>query len=64
MSSINNDKKVAHDLMYVAMDQLLASLLPRPFVGETAWQLTRFQTVCGYDIKKITAAPVQAMNVG
>ena len=37
---------------------------PKPFVGETAWQLTQVQTVYGYDIKKITAAPVQAMNIG
>ena len=34
------------------------------FVGETVWQLTRFQTVHGYDAKKITAAPVQPMNIG
>ena len=41
-----------------------ASLVPRPFVGETAWQLTRVQTVYGYDVKEITAPPVQAMNIG
>ena len=40
------------------------SLVPRPFVGETAWQLTRVQTVYGYDVKEITAPPVQAMNIG
>ena len=34
------------------------------FVGETAWQPMRVQTVYGYDVKKITAAPVQAMNIG
>ena len=33
-------------------------------VGETAWQLTRVQTVYGYDVIKITAPPVQAMNIG
>ena len=42
----------------------LLSLVPRPFVGETAWQLTRVQTVYGYDVKEITAPPVQAMNIG
>ena len=42
----------------------VTSLVPRPFVGETAWQLTRVQTVYGYDVKKITAPPVQAMNIG
>ena len=42
----------------------LTSLVPRPFVGETAWQLTRVQTVYGYDVKEITAPPVQAMNIG
>ena len=40
------------------------SLVPRPFVGETAWQLTRVQTVYGYDVKEITAPPVQAVNIG
>ena len=40
------------------------SLVPRPFIGETAWQLTRVQTVYRYDVKEITAAPVQAMNIG
>ena len=39
----------------------LASYL---FRGKTAWQLTLFQTVYEYDVKKITAAPVQAMNIG
>ena len=39
------------------------SLVPRPFVGETAWQLIRVQTVYGYDVKEITAPPVQAMNM-
>ena len=34
----------------------LASLVPRPFVGETAWQLTHVQTVYRYDVKEITAA--------
>ena len=29
------------------------SLVPRPFVGEMAWQLTRVQTVYGYDVKEI-----------
>ena len=42
----------------------LASLVPRPLVGEPAWQLTRVQTVNGYDVKKITAALVQTMNIG
>ena len=42
----------------------LGSLVPRPFVGEMAWQLTQVQTVYGYDVKKITAPPVQAMNIG
>ena len=37
------------------------SLVPRPFVGEMAWQLTRVQTVYGYDVKEITA-PILAMN--
>ena len=37
----------------------ITSLVPRPFVGETAWQLTQFQIAYGYDVKKITAAPVQ-----
>ena len=41
-----------------------ASLVPRPFIGETAWQITRVQTVYGYDVKEITAPPVQAMNIG
>ena len=41
-----------------------ASLVPRPFIGETAWQLTKVQTVYGYDVKEITAPPVQAMNIG
>ena len=40
------------------------SLIPRPFVGEMAWQLMRVQTVYEYDVKKITATPVQAMNIG
>ena len=39
-----------------------SSLVPRPFVGETAWQLIRVQAVYGYDVKEITALPVQAMN--
>ena len=41
-----------------------ASLVPRPLVGETAWQLTRVQSACGYDVKEITDAPVQTMNIG
>ena len=40
------------------------SLVPRPFVGETAWQLTQVQTVYEYDVKEITAPPIQAMNIG
>ena len=40
------------------------SLIPRLFVGEMAWQLTQVQTVYGYDVRNITVAPVQAMNVG
>ena len=44
--------------------EVSTSLVPRPFVGETAWQLTRVQTVYGYDVKEITAPPVQAMNIG
>ena len=39
-----------------------ASLVPRPFVEEMAWQLTRVQTVYGYDIKEITVAPARASN--
>ena len=39
------------------------SLVPRLFVGETARQLTQVQTVYGYDVKEITAAPVQTMNI-
>ena len=34
----------------------IRSLIHRTFVGETAWQLTRVQTVYRYDVKKITAA--------
>ena len=49
---------------YPRQGQWLPSLVPRPFVGETAWQLTWVQTVYGYDVKKITAAPVRAMNIG
>ena len=47
---------VAHAQNMIAppLDQ---ALYCRPFVGETAWQLTRIQTVYGYDVKKITAAP-------
>ena len=40
------------------------SLVPRPLVGETAWQLTPVQTVYGYDVKEITAAPVEIMHIG
>ena len=42
----------------------LPSLVPRPFIGETARQLTRVQTVYGYDVKEMTAPLVQAMNIG
>ena len=38
------------------------SFVPRPFVGETAWQLTRVQTVYGYDVKEITVAPAHASH--
>ena len=44
--------------------QCRPSLVPRPFVGETAWQLTRVQTVYRYDVKEIAAPPLQAMNIG
>ena len=37
------------------------SLIPRPFVGEMAWQIIRVQTVYGDDV---TVALVQAMNIG
>ena len=41
-----------------------SSLVPRPFIGETVWQLTQVQTANRLDLKKITAAPIQAMNIG
>ena len=44
--------------------RILPSLVPRLFIGETIRQLTQLQTVYEYDIKKITAALVQAMNIG
>ena len=50
-------------ILFIA-SQAAPSLVPRPFIGETAWQLTRVQTVYGYDVKEITAPPVQAMNIG
>ena len=65
--------KVSYDIMLQVGQRLnemetcsksIPSLVPRPFVGETAWQLTRVQTVYGYDVKEITAPPVQAMNIG
>ena len=40
------------------------SLIPRQVVGETAWQLTRVQTVHGNDVQEITTVPIQAMNIG
>ena len=58
-SLLTNAKPLAYDA-----DEEMSSLVPRPFVGEMAWQLTRVQTVYGYDVKEITAAPVQAMNIG
>ena len=41
-----------------------ASLVPSLFVGETARQLTWVQTVYGYDVKEVTAPPIEAMNIG
>jgi len=41
---------------------MLPNLVHRPFIGEIAWQLTWVQTVYEYDVKEITAPPVQAMN--
>ena len=38
------------------------SLVPRPFVGEIAWQLTRVQTVYRCDVKEITVAPARASH--
>ena len=29
-----------------------------------AWQLIHVQSVYGYDVKEITAAPIQAKNIG
>ena len=41
----------------------ISSLVPRPFIGEIAMELTRVQTVYRCDITEITAQPVQAMNM-
>ena len=42
----------------------LASYPGRLYIGQTDWQLTKVQTAYGYDVKEITAPPVQAMNIG
>ena len=52
-----------HSIALIASSTQI-SLVPRPFVGEMAWQLTRVQTIYGYDVKEITAQPVQATNIG
>ena len=52
-------EKLLDMMTLLSYNLTISSLVPRLFIGETAWQLTRVQTVYRYDITEITGQPIQ-----